>query len=276
MHGGKSPGVRTWDIYDYVLGAFAGKLQSILTIGGDGSEAQGAKRKATRFKPMVKFIGPFHLDKGSTATHTLVLPQYVGSVKTMLVAGNNGAYGLAEKVTPVKKPLMILATLPRVLGPMESVKLPVTVFAMEKSVKSVQVSIEANNLLIPQDGTSKTINFTEIGDQIVNFDLVAAKTTGIAKVKVTAKSGSETAQYDIELDVRNANSTATSFVDAIIEPGKAGKEAINQLACREQTREFLKYRPFHPLILIAGSNTCSAIHMDAWNKLPHRLSPSCF
>jgi uncharacterized protein YfaS (alpha-2-macroglobulin family) len=213
-------GVRTWDLYDYVLGAYAGKLQSILSIGGDGSEAQGAKSKANRFKPMVKFLGPFSLEKGKTGIHTIQLPQYIGSVKTMLVAGQAGAYGLAEKVTPVKKPLMLLATLPRVLGPMETVRLPVTVFAMEKSIKSVQVTISANNLLIPQDATIKTISFNEIGDQIVNFDLQVAKLTGIAKVKVTAKSGSESAQYDLELDVRNSNTVATNFVDAVIEPGK--------------------------------------------------------
>jgi len=45
----------------------------------------------------------------------------------MVVAGQDGAYGSAEKAVPVKKPLMVLATLPRVMGPGESVKLPVTV-----------------------------------------------------------------------------------------------------------------------------------------------------
>jgi len=32
----------------------------------------------------------------------------------MVVAANNGAYGSVEKTTAVKKPLMVLATLPRV------------------------------------------------------------------------------------------------------------------------------------------------------------------
>ena len=54
------------------------------------------------------------------------MPQYIGSVKTMVVAGYEGAYGHADKVTPVRKPLMVLATLPRVLGPEENVKLPIT------------------------------------------------------------------------------------------------------------------------------------------------------
>ena len=48
---------------------------------------------------------------------TLMMPNYIGSVRAMVVAGIDGAYGIAEKAVPVKKPLMVLATLPRVLGP---------------------------------------------------------------------------------------------------------------------------------------------------------------
>ena len=35
---------------------------------------------------------------------------------------------------------MILATLPRVLGPSEKILLPVTVFAMENNIKTVSVT----------------------------------------------------------------------------------------------------------------------------------------
>lgn len=95
-------GVKTWDLYDYVIGAYGGELERILSIGGDGNEINRDAAKANRFKPMVKFIGPFHLNKGAKATHTISMPNYIGSVRTMLIAGYNGAYGNAEKTTPVK------------------------------------------------------------------------------------------------------------------------------------------------------------------------------
>jgi len=67
---------------------------------------------------VVKYFGPFTLDGGiSSNEHKFTMPQYIGSVKTMLVAGYEGAYGKTDKATPVRKPLMVLATLPRVLGP---------------------------------------------------------------------------------------------------------------------------------------------------------------
>ena len=139
-------GVKTFDIFDDVIGAYSGSVDNIYEIGG-GDAAAGAKnRKADRFKPVVTFLGPFHLKAGESKTHHLFMPNYVGSVKTMVVAGDNStsAYGNAEKVTPVRKPLMVLASLPRKLSPGEKVTLPVTVFAMEKQVKNVKVEVKAD------------------------------------------------------------------------------------------------------------------------------------
>ena len=214
-------GVKTWDVFDMVMGAFSGKLSRILAIGGDGDINNKAGNKANRFKPMVKFLGPYHLKKGEKATHEFMMPQYVGSVRTMVIAGDDGAYGAAEKTTPVRKPLMILGTLPRVLGPGETVDLPVTVFAMEKHVKNVSVNIQTNNLLTPLDGTSKSIQFNAVGDDAVNFKLKVNSLLGIARVKIVATSGSEKATYDIELDVRTPNPKVVTVEEGVIEPGKA-------------------------------------------------------
>ncbi len=216
-------GVRTWDIYDMVLGAYGGKMEKIFSIGGgweEEGENEGAQSKANRFPPMVKFIGPFTLKKGQTNSHTIYMPRYIGSVKTMVVAGNQAAYGRADKVTPVRKPLMVLATLPRVLGPNEEVKLPVTVFAMEENIKEVDVTVETNELIEIVGDSKRIINFRDIGDMMTDFDLKAKPGIGIGKVTVRVKSGSQTAQYNIELDIRNPNPPVTEFIDTIVEPGK--------------------------------------------------------
>lgn len=213
-------GVKTWDLFDMVMGAYGAELSRILAIGGDGDIDNKAGKKANRFKPMVKFFGPYHLKKGEKVTHEFMMPQYVGSVRTMVIAGYKGAYGSSEKTTPVRKPLMILGTLPRVLGPGEEVDLPVTVFAMEKQIKNVSVSIQANNLFTPLDGTSKSIAFKEVGDDAVTFKLKVNSLLGIGRVKIVATSGSEKAVYDIELDVRNPNPKVVNVMEGIAEAGK--------------------------------------------------------
>jgi alpha-2-macroglobulin len=128
-------GVKTWDMYDYVIGAFSGRFEQMFSIGGDEMIRPDDANTANRFKPVVKFLGPFTLPAGQKQDITIALPQYVGAVRTMVIAGNRGAYGFAEKQVPVRKPLMTLATMPRVLGPGETIQLPVTVFAMEKYSK---------------------------------------------------------------------------------------------------------------------------------------------
>ena len=213
-------GVKTWDLFDLVMGAYGAELSRILAIGGDGDINNKGGKKANRFKPMVKFMGPFFLKKGQRATHEFIMPQYVGSVRTMVIAGYNGAYGSTEKTTPVRDPLMILGTLPRVVGPGEEVDLPVSVFAMEKQVKNVKVEIQTNNMFSAVDGISKSITFSEIGDEVVNFKLKVKAKLGIGKVKIVATSGSEKAVYDIEIDVRNPNPKVVNVIETIVEAGK--------------------------------------------------------
>lgn len=198
-------GINTWDMYDYIIGAFTGKLGAIFSIGGD-EEIGESSSKANRFKPVVKFIGPFELGKGKNETHKIKLPPYIGSVRTMVVAGQDGAYGKAEKTTPVRSPLMILSSLPRVVSTGEEITLPVNVFAMENSVNKVTVKVEtANGLLKTTDNDKKNLSFTQPGDDMVYFAMKTGTQTGVEKVTITATGGGKTATETIEIDVRNPN-----------------------------------------------------------------------
>ncbi len=213
-------GVKTWDMYDEVIGAYGSRLEKLLSLGGDGENKNKGKNKANRFKPVVIYLGPFTLEKGQSATHQLTMPNYIGSVKVMVVAGNKNAYGKAEKIVPVKKPLMVLATLPRVVGPGELVTLPVTVFAMEKNIKNVKIEVENNDLFTLQSEGSRNIKFEKTGDQVSNFTLKVAEKLGKGKVKVKVSSGKEVAEYSIELDVRNPNPEVTNVIEGYLSAGQ--------------------------------------------------------
>lgn len=214
-------GVKTWDLYKYVIGAYGGTIEQMFSIGGDGISKGESKHEVNRFKSVVKFFGPFDLI-GGKQEHTFKMPNYVGSVRTMVVAGDDGAYGCAQKTTPVRKPLMVLATLPRVLGPEETVELPVTVFAMEDDIKDVSIKFESNEFF-ELDADSKEITFNQTGDQVVNFKMKVKPQTGVGKVKISAESGSEKASYEIEILIRNPNPPITKTISGVIEPGKSWK-----------------------------------------------------
>ncbi|MBT8220415.1 MAG: hypothetical protein KJP00_11345 [Bacteroidia bacterium] len=215
-------GVKTWDLYKYVMGAYGGTMTQLLALGGDEFESASETKKAQRFKPVVSFHGPFTLAKGKVGKHSLHMPNYVGSVRTMVVAGNvnSGAYGNSEKATPVKKPLMVQSTLPRVLSPGESLEMPITVFAMDDKVKNVSVKVEANDLITIEEG-SRQIQFTEIGDQVVRIPITTSEKIGIAKVKVEVSGAGEVATEEIELDIRLPNPEMSKVEDFVIDGGKS-------------------------------------------------------
>lgn len=220
-------GVKTWDLFDYVIGAYGGGLERILSIGGDESLNRNQNVSVNRFKPVVKFLGPYHLNAGAKQTHQFTLPQYVGSVRTMIIAGHNGAYGFAEKAVAVKKPLMLLATLPRVLGPNEQIKLPVTVFAMEKNIKTVTVQVQSNAFSNLQGNDKQTLTFNAPGDQMATFNLNVKNFVGVGTVKIIAKSGNETAEYSVELNVRNPNPPITKTLEKELKPGETWNTAYS-------------------------------------------------
>lgn len=212
-------GVKTWDMYDNVMGAFGTELQKLLAVGGDGAAEVKKPNKANRFEPMVRFVGPFEIPANSSKTHSIEIPNYVGSVRVMVVAGQDEKYGSVEKTVPVRSPLMVLGTLPRVLSPTEEVFLPVNVFAMEDHVKDVNIEVTTNDLVSVVGSSSGKLHFNAIGDEVKNFKLKVSEKIGIAKVHIKVTSGGETAKYDVELDVRTPNPSVSEVYTEAIEAG---------------------------------------------------------
>ncbi len=241
-------GVRTWDVYDHVISAFGRQLQRVLALGGSDDAAKGDAARANRFKPVVRFVGPFKLERGRSAKHDFTITNYVGSVRVMVVATDGEkAYGNAEKAVPVRKPLMVLASLPRVLAPGETADLPVTVFAMDAKVKDVVVKLEPNELLLPDGPAQKSIRFNGMGDQVVSFRVKVKDAIGVAKVKVSASGAGESATERIELQVRQPNLPATAVTEVALEAGKSWSEAPQPLGVRGTNSAYLEVSTVPPV-----------------------------
>lgn len=219
-------GVKTWDVYDHVLGAYGTTLERLLSVGGDGiNQKARSAAQVNRFKPVVRHLGPFTLAKGKTAHHTITLDNYVGSVRVMAVcaapaAAKKGAYGMAEKTCPVRKPLMILPTLPRVLGPGETLRLPIEVFAMENKVKNATIRVREAAGLVSVGGGNTNLTFAQPGNQLAYVDLKVGNRTGTAKFDIEAQGGGERVTETIEIAVRAPNPTTTLVWDGAVEAGQ--------------------------------------------------------
>ena len=194
-------GVKTWDLFSQVVGAFSGRFSPLAAIGGDEDNVVSA-RKDNRFNPVVLFQQPRTAGKGGDVLK-LKLPTYVGSVRVMVVAGHEGAYGSSDKTVAVKNPLMLVTTLPRVLGTGEETAVPVNVFAMEDGVKEATVTVKVDGPVALNGPASQKLSFAAKGDQLVSFALKASGEEGIAHINVEATGSGHKAQESIALQIRN-------------------------------------------------------------------------
>ncbi|RPD96493.1 hypothetical protein EGM88_08990 [Aureibaculum marinum] len=220
-------GVKTWDIFDYVIGAYGGTISQIFAIGGDENAGPKKPKKANRFKPVVTYLGPFTLDKGKTASHEIQMPKYIGSVRTMVIAGDNSkeAYGSTSETTPVRKPLMVLSSLPRKLSPGEKVTLPVTVFAMENKVKRANISLKLSKGISIVGDKTQSVSFAKPDEKMVYFELDVSKAQGIGTIEVLASGNGEKSSYKVEIDVVNPNPISSKSTQVILEPN--GSQTID-------------------------------------------------
>lgn len=222
-------GVQTYDLYESIIGAYGANIRPLLAVGGDEELSNDSKKKANRFTPVVTFIGPFKLKAGEKAKHDLKMTNYVGAVRVMVVARNKKAFGHAANTVPVRKPLMVLASLPRVLGPGEEVDLPVNIFAMDAKVKDVKLTLSSTGVISTPSDATANVKFNGIGEKMHTFRVKVGEKVGMARLEVTATGAGETSKYSIDIEVRNPNPLVTNFLEASLDPGESHTFTYDQI-----------------------------------------------
>ena len=245
-------GVQTFDVYDQVLGAYGGQLERVLNIGGDKAGKPKNAQIANRFKPVVMSFGPFY-SSGSAQKHQILIPNYVGSVRVMVVATDGvAAYGSSDSTVKVKKPLMVLATLPRVLTQKERLKLPVDVFATSAAIKNATISVTETSGLVQIVGSNKkNVAFEKPTDKMVDFELQVLEKVGVAKFKIVADGGGEHSTSEIEIDIRNPNPVVTNIQQSLVQAGQTAVLPYNAVGTLGTNAATLEVSTIPPIDLAA-------------------------
>lgn len=210
--------IESWDLYSYVMNAYSGKLQTILSIGGSEGNGGEEGKEANRFAPVVKYFGPYSIKANEKKTTKFEMPEYVGKVRVMVVAGNKGAYGVQEKSVPVKSDLMVQSVLPRTIGIGEDITVPVTVFNGTEKEQKVTVNFKSKNAAIASD--SKTITLKPSDNSNVMFTLKADK-AGTANIEISATGPTTTASEKIKVPVMSRGVNVSYKTDFILNPGES-------------------------------------------------------
>lgn len=199
-------GVLTWDLFDQVAGAYGGELERLLALGGDAkAEDPKNSEEQKRFPPVVRFMGPFKLKASESKKHSIDIPQYIGAVRVMVIAGDKGAYGSADKSVFVRGKLSLLATVPRVIGPEEELTVPVALFTMKEDIKEVELAAESSEHFEIIGDAKQTITFEKQGEKLGLLKFKVKPKLGKGRLKFIATSGEYSAEAEIFIDVRSAN-----------------------------------------------------------------------
>ena len=137
----------------------------------------------------------------------------------MVIATNGSAMGSAEKSVMVTKPVMVKATLPRVVGTEEEFVLPVTVFTNKDGVGAVTVELKAEGALSVSGNATATVQAPKAGEQLAYFALKAAEVAGIGKIRTVARSSGDSSSEELEIDIREANPRTTNSMVQLVEGG---------------------------------------------------------
>jgi alpha-2-macroglobulin len=238
--------LENWDLFNYVMNAYSGKLETLLAVGGSEEIIDNRKKSAMRFAPVVKYFGPYVLKAGEKKTITFDMPQYVGAVRAVVVAGNNGAYGSAEKTVPVKSDLMVLPSIPRTLGTNETIDIPITVFNGSERAVSVPVSFTARGAC--DLALSKTVD-VPAGDNTNVIFRVPTKGAGAVVFDVSASAGQLSARSSATVSVVSRGVPVTFRDRFIVAPGAEYKASAETPGDTSSAKVSVELSPFPVLDL---------------------------
>ena len=212
--------VKTWDIYQYLIGYFKGKFAGIITIGGDNAYHPDAIPELNRYKPIAMTMGPFKIGKNQSKTHAITIPNYVGKLRFMVVACNDRSFGNGEKLVQVKNPIMVQSQLPRSLYMSDKVELPVTILKDDNTITSADLTIKTDPNMVKVD--KKMYNVSLYGKDQITQTVMAEilNTAGKTSLNFEAKGGNKTMTEKTDIAVNYPNSYETAVSSYEIKPGE--------------------------------------------------------
>ncbi|MDR0601380.1 MAG: alpha-2-macroglobulin, partial [Treponema sp.] len=257
--------LKSWDLYQDIMGAYAGRLETLLAIGGGDDIFDDTVKETQRFKPVARYFGPYELAAGQRKTETFTLPPYAGALRVMVLAASSTkeppvpyrsgrAYGTAERSVIVSSDLMVFGAVPRVLSPGDEAVIPVSVNSYREGARQVQVSLAAEGAVLAEAGT-KTVAFDRPGEKMLEFRVKAPAVPGTVKISVRAESaGLKTANHVTDLEVRSTAIPVTKTVVNLVQPGETWQDTIVFPGEAGTNAGFFEFSRLPPLNLEARLN----------------------
>ncbi len=231
--------LKTYDTYSQIIPKFTGGDSVLGGLRVDKNRDDSAQR----FKPVALFNTPARSDETGFAKLKFKMPSYMGSVRVMVVANENDAYGSVSKDIQVSAPLVMLETLPRTLKIGDNFTLLTQIFKTENRIKNATLSVRSKNSLIKISPDVQTIDFKSATNLEVMMDAnVSDNRIGKELLEFELKSEDYTYKNEIEIDIKPINAYTYENNTSLIKAGES-KEFIIKDYILGTTNATLKLSP---------------------------------
>ncbi|TQR30981.1 alpha-2-macroglobulin [Campylobacter sp. MIT 99-7217] len=222
--------LKVFDTYDKIIAKSFGEVLKVLSTGGDAStrDVKNKDEKAERFKPVVLFQAPMKSDEKGFAKAKFAMPSYLGSVRVMVVAHSNKAFGNAWKNIQVSAPAIMLETLPRAIRIDDEFDLLVQVFKLDEDVTSANLSVKTQNKLIELSQNEFKIDFGKEQVKNILIRAKAKKDIGIEEFDFALSAKNYTYKNQTQIDIKPINAYTYENTNLMIKAGESKEFSIEE------------------------------------------------
>jgi len=216
--------VATYDLFGHVIGANKSDVFKNFSIGGDMDYRESQVdpfEKKKRFKPVCMFQGPIMADENGKAKVEFEMPNYVGSVRIMVISAKQNSYGSAEKTVPVRSDLIVQPTLPRALKPGDEFEVPVNVFATRDKIGKVDIGINVEGPLEVVGQSTHQHTFDAEVDRMFYFKLRVKPAIGQSRVTITGKGNGVKSVFEADIPISPSAARVYAKEEQVIKAGQS-------------------------------------------------------
>ncbi len=202
--GQRKLGVDMRDLYGKLIDGSLGQTGRLRT-GGDGFDGMSASGSAPTEKLLAFFSGPVRLDGNGSAEVSFDIPQFNGTARIMAVAWSAEGVGAAESETVIREPVVVAASLPKVMAPGDTSRLLLEITNTDAPAGALGVGLESSEHLELATGALPASIDLAPGEKRTLEVPVTAKSSGTswARLRLTGQDGLSISQ-DITMKVRPA------------------------------------------------------------------------
>lgn len=176
--------------------------------------------KKKRFKAVSFYQKPIETDNEGNAKITFKMSEYIGAVKVMVVGADKDSYGSVEKEVKVKTDLIANLDLPRFLGLGDTVKVPVSLYALKDGIGEIKVSISSNGLVDVKNDKEIIVNMKKEGTKDLYFEIETKDAIGKAEIKLEVSSSEKTFETVKYIDIKPYKNYIYKSENKVLEKGQ--------------------------------------------------------